>query len=96
MPAEVINLHIGQTGNHVGNLFWKSICEEHRVNFNGETETRCVEFEKLDTFFSEAPARFIPRSILGKVLVPTVGKSRDQCFFFVGKTESVRFLKRIV
>lgn len=38
MPREIITLQIGQCGNQIGMEFWKQLCIEHGIGFDGKLE----------------------------------------------------------
>jgi len=63
---EIISLHSGQCGNHIGHKFWTSVSQEHNLNPNGGFEgDDPVRVQRLPVFYTEsATGRYVPRAIL--------------------------------
>ena len=64
---------MGKAGNAIGHEFWRDLCEEHKINFDGSEsmngryfgEEGGVHQEHLDVFFNEGSGgRYVPRAIL--------------------------------
>jgi len=62
---EIISLHIGQCGVHVGAMFWQTVCGEHSIENTGLfAGSDCNELPRLPVFFSESSTgRFVPRNL---------------------------------
>lgn len=72
MPAakEVIHIHIGQAGCHVGESVWELYCQEHGIQHDGKRMGGVDEAddeeedESFGSFFSETSAgQFVPRAL---------------------------------
>jgi len=63
---EVIVLQLGQCGNLIGQEVWKTLCDEHKIDPNGQymgDDSR--EIARLEVFFTESStARYVPRTLL--------------------------------
>jgi tubulin beta len=73
-PREIVHIQVGRAGNNIGHEFWRDLCEEHQINYQGAPEQRGVyegppngqEAEHLDVFFNEGArsGQFVPRALL--------------------------------
>lgn len=83
MAREVITIHVGELGIQMAPDFWKSLCEEHNIDYNGieKGENRGV----IDNFFVQASiGKWIPRTILvdlGPNAIRQVTKKEMKDFF---------------
>jgi tubulin gamma len=77
---EIITLQIGQCGNQMGTEFWKSICNEHNIDNEGNLISNKDLNDRKDIFFYESDdSKFIPRSVLVD-LEPRVLSQLSQIF----------------
>mmetsp|Transcript_12991 Transcript_12991/g.39994 ORF Transcript_12991/g.39994 Transcript_12991/m.39994 type:complete len:464 (+) Transcript_12991:168-1559(+) len=67
MPREIITLQVGQCGNQIGTEFWKQLCLEHGIGYDGvlkDTAGESVD-DRKDVFFYQADdEHYIPRALL--------------------------------
>eukprot|EP01083_Nonionella_stella_P005935 17124_1 len=68
---EIINIQVGQCGNHIGNLFWHTLVKEHQLmedgSFTGNPNQKDsqLRLDKIRTYFREDGAmKFTPRSCM--------------------------------
>lgn len=74
---EIIHIQVGKSGNAIGHEFWRDLCVEHRIDFDGSelagtfTGAESIYEEHLDVFFNEGSRgsetskhRWVPRCIL--------------------------------
>jgi tubulin beta len=71
---EIIHIQVGRAGNQIGNEFWRDLCQEHLINYEGQPEmkghytgkTGDIEEQCLDVFFNEGRTKgqWVPRAIL--------------------------------
>ncbi|KAL7677549.1 hypothetical protein ACOME3_003786 [Neoechinorhynchus agilis] len=62
---EILHIQVGQCGNQVGSTFWEVIAEEHGIDEDGAYKGQSnLQIERINVYFNEAEARYVPRSIL--------------------------------
>ena len=66
MPREIITIQVGQCGNQIGMEFWKQLCLEHGIGFEGVVKENAMNGEdRKDVFFYQSDDdKYIPRAIL--------------------------------
>ncbi|QPG73739.1 hypothetical protein FOA43_001052 [Brettanomyces nanus] len=66
MPGEIITIQAGQCGNQVGQQFWQQMCEEHKIQMDGEPNKENLTFNDCPGVFfrSSSTGRYTPRAIL--------------------------------
>lgn len=68
MPREIITLQVGQCGNQIGGEFWKQLCLEHGIGFDGtliDCATSSSSDDRKDVFFYQSDDdRYVPRALL--------------------------------
>jgi len=68
---EIIHIQVGKTGNQIGHEFWRDLCEEHKINYESQTDMgnymgdNRLYSDHLPVFFTEgSKGRWVPRAIL--------------------------------
>ena len=71
MVREIVHCQVGQCGNQIGQEFWKTICNEHKVDkdgkFTGEdgNATDQARLDKIDVYFNQTDkSKFVPRAVM--------------------------------
>ena len=67
MVREIIHIQVGQCGNQIGEKFWQTICNEHKLDYQGKLIGTIEEalLDKIDVYFQQTgDGRFVPRSVL--------------------------------
>ncbi|CAD6184495.1 unnamed protein product [Caenorhabditis auriculariae] len=63
--GELMTVHVGQCGNQLAQAFWKSMCEEHRIDERGQTTTeRDFNDIKEMLFYQADDNHYVPRAVL--------------------------------
>ena len=64
---EIINIHVGQAGNQIGEAFWKVILKEHGLDLAGQPVegSKVTENKYQEVFFDKVSnKKYVPRAIL--------------------------------
>eukprot|EP01084_Bolivina_argentea_P021075 39137_1 len=71
MVREIVHCQIGQCGNHIGNAFWDSIGQDHKLDFDGkfkgiiENNNDQKRLDKINVYYTETGTlRYQPRACL--------------------------------
>jgi len=71
MVREIIHVQVGQCGNQIGNAFWTTMGDEHKLESNGKFKGKPEEgdnqmrLDKIDVYYQETGTmRFVPRACL--------------------------------
>lgn len=66
MPREIVSLQVGQCGNQIGTEFWKQLCREHGISYDGCLLPTAIEArDAKEVFFYESDdGRYTPRALL--------------------------------
>ena len=77
MVREILQISVGQCGNQIGQIFWKTILEEHDINLQGQfTGSDPRKVEKLDVYMREMDLSKSTKQTLGQSLTsPTIDPS---------------------
>ena len=75
---EILHLQIGNCGNQLGTNFWRTICQEHGINQNGDYIGNSVlQLERIDVYFKESSeGKYVPRSVLADLDPDTLDTAR--------------------
>lgn len=63
---EIIQIQVGQCGNHIGNKLWEAVFQEHGINQTGSYEGDSeLQLQKINVFLTETIGfRYQPRTVL--------------------------------
>ena len=77
MVREILQISVGQCGNQIGQIFWKTILEEHDINLQGQfTGSDPRKVEKLDVYMREMDLSKSTKQTLSQSLTsPTIDPS---------------------
>lgn len=66
MPREIVSLQVGQCGNQIGTEYWKQLCREHNIGYDGSLLPSDTEaHDAKEVFFYESDdGRYTPRALL--------------------------------
>lgn len=62
---EIVSLHVGSVGAHLGAEFWETISAEHGIDPSGAFQGDSDRLEGLDVYFNNAEGdKYVPRAVL--------------------------------
>ncbi|CAN9509987.1 unnamed protein product [Ophioblennius macclurei] len=79
---EIVNLHVGQSGNRIGAQFWEVISDEHGIDptgtYHGDSD---LQLDRINVYYNEVfDGKYVPRAILVDLEPDTIDSIRSGHF----------------